>query len=295
LWRLARPRAAIIVAASPLAGFGFGHWDHALAWRNADLLPLVITAWLGLHMATMWLNAGADQDRGEVLFGHPTDVPSEAVTLAHQILVGSVVLAFFANIYVGACALGAAALSVLYSHPRTRWKAHPVFGPGVNAIGYGVLSPAAGWTLAKVPMGWRTLVVATLMIATALSVYFVAQVFQAEDDRNRGDRTLIVTHGARVVITATRLSLAYAAGGAVVLSILGAFPRPCMLAAPVWLWIDRWLVTEARRGRLDEALARRFVRRLFTFGLVLLVLATSAFVRDLRTGGPTAGQATTIR
>jgi 4-hydroxybenzoate polyprenyltransferase len=295
LWRLARPRAAIIVAASPLAGYGFGHWDHALAWRNVDLLPLVIMAWLGLHTATMWLNAGTDRDRGQVLFGHPTEVPSGASTLAYILLVASVALACFADISAGTCALGAAVLSVLYSHPSTRWKAHPVLGPGVNAIGYGVLSPTAGWALAEVPFGWRTLVVATLMIATALSVYFVSQVFQADEDRSRGDRTLVATHGPQVVVNVTRSSLAYAAGGSIMLSILGGFPRPCMLAAPVWLWIDRWLVAEARHGRLDEALARTFVRRLFTYGLVLLLLATSAFLYELRAGGPTAGRATAIR
>jgi 4-hydroxybenzoate polyprenyltransferase len=243
----------------------------------------------------MWLNAASDRDDGDVLFGNRTEVPEGLALKGYLALFGSTALAWFTEPRVGCCALAAASLSILYSHPSTRWKAHPFLGPSVNAIGYGVLSPAAGWVLVGVPLGWRVVAVASLTMATALSVYFIAQVFQVDEDRRRGDRTLAATHGSQSVVVATRLCLAYAAGGAFVLCVIGGFPRVCVLAAPAWLSLDRWLLRECRRGTLDEVRVRGFVRRLFAFGLVLLTLATGDYVHDLRVGGFAAGQATALR
>jgi 1,4-dihydroxy-2-naphthoate octaprenyltransferase len=162
-------------------------------------------------------------------------------------------------------------------------------------LGYGLLSPAAGWLLAGVPLGWRTIVTCSLIMATALSVFFLGQVFQAEEDRRRRDRTLVATHGPRAVVTATRLCLWYAGIGVVILSLIGAFPRSCLLAMPVWVWLERWLVGTSRREILQEAHARVFVRRLGLFGLALLLCATGSYLADLYVGGPAAGQATVFR
>jgi 1,4-dihydroxy-2-naphthoate octaprenyltransferase len=292
LLSLARPRAALLVSAATVIGYGFGLWEHALPLTNFARLPVVFIAWLALHAGTMWLNAALDRDRGAVLFGQSTAVPDGLGIWAYVALAVAVALAVCADLRAGLCALVAAGLSILYSNPRTRWKRHPLLGPCVNAVGYGVLTPAAGWVLVEAPLGGRTLATATLLMATALSVYFIGQVFQGEEDRQRRDRTLVATHGAGAVISATRVCLAYAGFGVTVMCIVGWFPRVCLLACPAWPMLDGWLVRAARRGPLEEVQARGFVRRLSMFGLLLLLASIGSYLGDIYRGGSVAGQAT---
>ncbi len=90
------------------------------------------------------------------------------------------------------------ALSALYSHPRTRWKSHPLRSLLVVCGGQGALGFLAGWVAAG--RGELLSAAALLGIAaatlTTLGLYPLTQVFQIEEDRRRGDRTLCVLLGA---------------------------------------------------------------------------------------------------
>src|SRR5688572_28972897 len=74
-WLLARPGGAVCVAALPLLGWGFAHWDHARGAAGVTGIVLTIAAWLALHAGTLWLNAALDRDAGEVLLGRSVAVP----------------------------------------------------------------------------------------------------------------------------------------------------------------------------------------------------------------------------
>jgi 4-hydroxybenzoate polyprenyltransferase len=103
---------------------------------------------------------------------------------------------FFVGIYV---------LSILlfwlYSSPWTRWKGHPhksLFAIGIStgfssvlmgyyATGFGPLYPSV----------WIAGVGATLIL---LSLYPISQLYQQEEDRNRGDRTFAISYGSHIVM-----------------------------------------------------------------------------------------------
>ncbi|GAA5521586.1 UbiA family prenyltransferase [Aliifodinibius salicampi] len=103
---------------------------------------------------------------------------------------------FFVGIYV---------LSILlfwlYSSPWTRWKGHPhksLFAIGIStgfnsvlmgyyATGFGPLYPSV----------WIAGVGATLIL---LSLYPISQLYQQEEDRDRGDRTFAISYGRHIVI-----------------------------------------------------------------------------------------------
>jgi len=96
---------------------------------------------------------------------------------------------------------GYAALSFAYSHPRVRWKADPVLSVLTIALGQGVLAFLAGWSARRgeVASAWAPdaafgALTATLLI---LSLYPLTQVYQIDEDRARGDRTIAVAWGAR--------------------------------------------------------------------------------------------------
>jgi len=249
----------------------------------------VMVAWMLLHAGTMWLNAALDRDRGEVLFGESLPIPRATVPAALLALAAAVVLAALVDPFAGLCALGCAALAFAYSHPALAWKAHPLGGPAVNAIGYGVLSPLAGWSLVGVTGNPRTWVSLGLMVAWILGCYFAAQVFQEEEDRARGYRTLVATHGPAVTLRVARTLLGATAVVFFALTLVGWYPRAGLLAIPMYVWADR-----ALRPRVvwDGEWGAILFRRLLLFGWVLLACIFAEYVQESLANQPVAGLGT---
>ena len=263
LWLLSRPRMLLFVLLLPGLGYGWAHWDRLLPLTGASAFAAVLLAWAALHAGTLWLNAALDRDQDEVLFGRPVPVPAACGPAGYLALATSLGAAAFAGPLALAAAGGCALLAVLYSHPRTRWKAHPLDGPGVNAIGYGLLSPLAGWAASGVEANLRSLLVWPLLAVGLLAPTFVSQAFQQESDRARGYRTLVVSHGPRACLTAARLSLALALAWGIALATAEVVPRLCLLGAIPWLFVDHWLARwQKTPGQVDAATAQGLVLRM---------------------------------
>jgi 4-hydroxybenzoate polyprenyltransferase len=256
-------------------------------------LLLVVLGWAGLQTGTMWLNAALDRDRGEVLFGRPVLVPGGVVAWGLAALLAGVGSCFLANPFAGTLALVCSGLSVAYSHPALAWKAHPLGGPAVNGVGYGLLSPLAGWTVVEVAADLRSVLVWLLGGLGTLGCYFAAQAFQREEDAARGYRTLVVTHGPAGALTAARVCLGIGFLGGTLLSGLGWLPRLCLIALPVGLWVDRWLRLGVRQPRGGgERWARGLAGRLLVGAALGIGAALADYCVDLAGDGPVAGLAT---
>jgi 4-hydroxybenzoate polyprenyltransferase len=275
------------------AGFGWAHWDRALVATGLGGLLAVLAAWAALHAGTLWLNAALDRDQGAVLFGRAAPVPDVAVPAGRVALAAGVALAAAASPAAGLAAVGCAVLAVAYSDPRVAWKGHPLGGPVVNFVGYGLLTPMAGWSAVGVDPNPRTLVVWVLGAIGVLGAYFAAQAFQRDEDAARGYRTLVVTHGPRAAIVAARVCLGLGALGAIALSVAGFVPRVCALAAPAWWVVDRYLAAWAVAPDVAGAdRARGLARRLLLAGWLVVGLAFVDYARASFAGEPVAGLAT---
>lgn len=290
---LSRPRGSWLVAAIPLLGWGFAHWDRAvLIWRPGDA-AVVAAAWVVLHVGTLWLNAARDRDTGDVLFGGTAPPPPGTARLGLIALALALFLAVLAGPAPALCAAGCVALAVLYSHPRTAWKGHPVLGPVVNVVGYGVLSPLAGWLLVPAPPTARGLTTLGAFALAILGATFAAQAFQEHEDRARGDHTLVVTHGPRATLRAARLALTLAGVGGLTLAALGWFPRSVLLAAPAVLASDVWM---ARWSRAPDGGTARDAHVMVLLGITGLLLAvggaTVDYTHDVFADRPVAGLGT---
>lgn len=290
---LARPRLLPFVVLLPLVGYGWAHWDRALTPQGGWDLPWVLAAWVLLHAGTLWLNAAADRDEGEVLLGRAVPVPDGIEAYAYAALAACAVLGWIADPVAGVAASLCAVLAVLYSHPATLWKGHPVLGPVVNGAGYGLLSTLAGFAVVDVGPTARSVAVWLLGMLGILGCYFAAQAFQEDEDRERGYRTLVVTHGPRGAVLAGRICIGAGFLAAVALAVAGWFPRVTLLAAPLGLWVDAWFVRWlAEPGGGGEVWARGMANRLFVAGLVVLVLVLGTYGDQVRRGVPVAGLAT---
>ncbi len=293
LWQLARPRLLPFVLLLPLIGYGWAHWDRALPPRGFPQLLWVLAAWTALQAGTLWLNAALDRDQGEVLLGRAVAVPWGTVPCAYLALAVAVVLAFVATPVAGWAALICAVLAILYSHPNTVWKGRPLLGPLVNGVGYGLLSTLAGWAVVEVAPDARTVLVWLFSGSAVLGCYFAAQAFQGDEDRARGYRTLVVTHGARGALLAGRVCIGIGLLGGTILAALGWLPRLCLVALPLALWIDgclrRW---SALPDGGNERWARGLAWRLFVAGLVCIALAYVDYGLEWWAGAPAAGLGT---
>ncbi len=88
-------------------------------------------------------------------------------------------------------------MALAYSHPAVRLKARPYASLITIAVGQGVLPFLAGWLATPQPShDWRLGLIAALSAAfVAIAFYPLTQLYQVEEDRLRGDRTIAVVLG----------------------------------------------------------------------------------------------------
>jgi 4-hydroxybenzoate polyprenyltransferase len=236
-----------LVFLSPLFAWGFALGGGEFSARAA-------VAFLAFHVflygGITAYNSFYDRDEGPVgglrapppvtgpLLGFSLAV--QLLGLALSLLVGWELVALYATVM---------ALSVAYSHPRFRWKARPILSLVVVALGQGAVGFRAGWISASTPS--RPLLDSTdglLGMAAAILLttgfYPLSQLYQVEEDRQRGDLTFAVVHGPQASF---RCALACLVSGGlcivlVVLSRFGALDAALALAAQLLLWgfVLRW-------------------------------------------------------
>ncbi len=293
---LSRPRGMILVAILPMVGFAFGYWDQGCEAPGFDAAPellLLALVWAVPHAGTMWLNAALDRDEEATLFGRSVAVPPGIERWAYLTLVLSLGFAFWLNLGLGLCVLGCAALSVLYSHPRTAWKGHAFLGPLTNALGYGVLSPLGGFLLTGYSPTIRGALVLLISVPWMLTAYFAAQAFQQGEDRARGYRTLVATHGPRTTLRLTRALMLTALGLTALMSIVGFFPRIMLVPLPLFFFLDRFLVRwTAQPGGGDAHWAAKFFVRMTALVLLVLAFVSADYEITKRTRSLPGGLAT---
>jgi 4-hydroxybenzoate polyprenyltransferase len=295
LWRMARPGGMVLVLGLPATGYGFAHWEWAAPDAFPGLLLLLLVSWWFLSAGTLWLNAALDRDEGEVLMGpRPETVPHlEAYAL------GALGLAVVTALPLGPVPLGCAAVSALlavaYSHPRFVWKGHPVLGPLVNVLGYGVLSPLAGWSLAGLPLTPRTVATLLLVAIWVAGTYFGAQAFQEEEDRSRGYRTLVAVRGAAEVVELTRALFTVTFVGLVALTLVGWYPRLLLVPGLAWFWFDAHLAHWILHPEEGVRAARTMLRRATVLACAVLFAAAVAHVDAMVHRRVPAGRDTAVR
>lgn len=292
-WRLARPAMLPWVLALPALGWAWAHWDRALPLTAPLALAAVLLAWGLLQAGTLWLNALLDRDDGPVLLGAPVEPPPGLRVAARAALLASVAVAALAGWVPLAAALLSAGLAERYSHVRAPWKADPWLGPVVNVLGYGVLSPVAGWSVVGVAPNPRSLAFLGVVALAVLGSFFVAQAFQGVEDRARGYRTLVALRGAVATITAARWAFAGVALACGALALSGWWPRSTLLAMPGFVGVDARLRAWAREGEAATAAGAEAVGRALGWTALGLFLATGGvYVVDSLAGRPVAGLGT---
>lgn len=257
-----RPREWPIMAAHTAVGFVMavgldGLGDQSLLGR----LGLALALWVVcLNGGTLAINSAFDRDSGDVGYlDAPPPVPRGLLAFGLALMAVGQAAAFLLPrgfvIAYAACFV----LSVAYSVPPFRFKAVAGVDWLINMIGFGTLTPYAGWAASGLPVGAVATIVLIAFCPLFAALYPLTQLYQFDEDRARGDRTLALMLGMRA-----SLSVAVGASGVAfacfaVAAILGSVPMvraiPLAIAGVIWLaLLTRW---SARCQRMSVAEHKR--------------------------------------
>jgi lycopene elongase/hydratase (dihydrobisanhydrobacterioruberin-forming) len=228
-----RPAEWPIVAAHAAVGYLLAVGLSG-AMRAEALGPalLGILLWVVcLNGGTLSLNSAFDHDEGDVAYLHqppppPAHLAAFGLTLMAAGLAGSAVLPGGYQLAYAACLV----LSVLYSVPPIRLKVVPGADWVINMLGFGTLTPYAGWAATGLPITTSGGLILLAFCPLFAALYPLTQIYQFEEDARRGDRTLARTLGVR-----TSLIVAIVCAGIA----FAVFFRAGVVRG--WVWADwRW-------------------------------------------------------
>ncbi len=171
----------------------------------------------GIYGGMTAFNSYYDRDRGPIAFmKRPVPATPFVRDAALAIQLGAVILLLLLRPAAAGPALALVAMGIAYSHPRWRWKAHLGASLFAVSVGQGILAFAIGYLAGGGPAaGLREPRVAAAALGAALvtlGLYPVTQVYQIEEDRARGDRTLAIAIGWRGALLVSAVVLAAGVG-----------------------------------------------------------------------------------
>jgi len=220
------------------AGWGLRARPTLLGW-------LVFVALM--NGGTLAINSAFDQDEGDIGYLKAPPKPPEHLLAVSSILLAlATVLGFLLPLPFALINLACEVMSLLYSVPPPRLKARAGWDLLINCVGFGLLTPLAGWALTGRPFS-RAILLASMGFAFLFAtLYPMTQIYQVEEDSRRGDRTRVIRVGVgRSLLLA--LGAALLAHGCFVFGVLsrGRPAWPLALSLLAWSavllpWLRRW-------------------------------------------------------
>ena len=192
-----------------------------------------------LNGGTLAINSVFDKDEGDIGYlNAPPALPRYLLHFSVGLLVIGQLLAFALprgfQIAYAICFV----LSILYSVPPFRFKAVAGVDWVINMWGFGTLTPYAAWaaTGRALDVGHGLILLAFCPLFAGL--YPLTQLYQFEEDRRRGDRTLALILGMRVsLIVATLCTLLAFGLLAWAMIVLSTGLKGVALVVPLVLWL----------------------------------------------------------
>lgn len=208
------------------------------AARGVELGPalLGIALWVVcLNGGTLALNSAFDRDEGDVAYlRNPPPPPRRLAAFSLALMALGQLAALTLPARFAAVYAVCLALSVLYSVPPFRLKAVAGADWIINMWGFGTLTPYAAWAATGRPLEAAGALVLLAFCPLFAALYPLTQLYQLEEDRRRGDRTLAVVLGPRRSLDAAIAAAVLAFG---VFALAGLADGWSVGRDSLWRWI----------------------------------------------------------
>jgi 4-hydroxybenzoate polyprenyltransferase len=151
-----------------------------------------------LNGGTLAINSVFDRDEGDIGYlDKPPRPPSHLLSFSLGLMAAGQLLAFsVGTAFAGAYAV-CFALSIAYSVPPLRLKAVGGVDWLINMWGFGTLTPYAGWAASQRPLDHAHRLVLLGFCPLFAALYPLTQLYQFDEDKRRGDRTLAIMLGMK--------------------------------------------------------------------------------------------------
>jgi len=200
-----------------------------------------------MNGGTLAINSAFDKDEGDIGYLKAPPKPPEHLLAFSSVLLGSsAILGFLLPLPFALINLTCVVMSVLYSVPPPRLKARAGWDLLINCVGFGLLTPLAGWALTGRSFSHAILLASVGFAFLFATLYPMTQIYQVAEDSRRGDRTLVIRLGVGRSLTLALLAALIA--HAFFLAGILATGRPPLYLLPslvAWLavlipWMRGW-------------------------------------------------------
>jgi 4-hydroxybenzoate polyprenyltransferase len=250
-----RPAEWPIMAGHTLLGYvlAVGIGGAVRGARLSQAIGALVVWVVFLNGGTLAINSVYDKDEGDIGYLRvPPPPPPHLLAFSVALLAGGQLLSFALppafRVDYAICLV----LSIVYSVPPLRFKAVAGVDWVINMWGFGTLTPFAAWAATGRPLDVGHALVLLGFCPLFAGLYPLTQLYQMEEDRRRGDRTLALMLGARaslaIAMACIVLAFALFAWAAALLWV-----RAWLLVVPLVLWLALLVPWYWRRDRLSSA------------------------------------------
>ncbi len=204
LWRdlghvVAHLRLPLQLTLAPL--YLWGVFGGGGGW-SAATIEAFVAVHVFLYGGTTLYNSYYDRDEGPIAgMERPVPLPPWALPFSLAWQAAGLLIALLAGLPLAVFYAAYAIMGALYSHPRPRLKGRPYISTGLIFIFQGMGGVLAGWLASGRPLaslaGERFPLMALVAACTTIGLYPLTQIYQVDEDRARGDRTLAMALGPR--------------------------------------------------------------------------------------------------
>jgi len=255
-----RPAEWPIMAGHTLLGYvlAVGIRGAARGEHLTEALWALVLWVVFLNGGTLAINSVFDRDEGDIGYlNAPPPLPRYLLHFSVALLAGGQLLALALPAGFPIAYAICFVMSVLYSVPPFRFKAVAGVDWVINMWGFGTLTPYAAWAATGRPLDVGHGLILLAFCPLFAGLYPLTQLYQFDEDRRRGDRTLALILGMQksLVVAIASVVLAFGLLGWAAV-VLDAPVVPLALPFAAWLavllpWLLRhpsWTPAEHQRG-----------------------------------------------